>query len=173
MQPSIFAVRSFIPGTTLVFCPACMCLPARNGLVNQVGFLGLAHAFATVSRSKVQNVLRQTRYKKVRMLETRWTNFTFVREVLHDNYQSRNPIGPYHILGISPRNSTSFTRPFLAGRYMQAGQKTRVVPGIKLLTAKTEGCFNLRWVISVMGPWPNPPPTLTQSRVTAFVYSKF
>ena len=65
--------------------------------------------------------------------------FTFVREVLHDNYQSRNLIGPYHILGISPRNSTSFTRPFLAGRHMQAGQKTRVVPGIKLLNAKTEG----------------------------------
>ena len=40
-HPSVFAVRSFIPGTTLVFCPACMCLPARNGLVNEVEFLGL------------------------------------------------------------------------------------------------------------------------------------
>ena len=34
------------------------------------------------------------------------TNFTVVREVLHNNYQSCNLIGPYHFSEISPRNST-------------------------------------------------------------------
>ena len=33
----------------------------------------------------------------------------------HNNYWSRNLIGHYHIRVISPRNSTLFTRPFLAG----------------------------------------------------------
>ena len=36
----------------------------RNGLVNQVEFLGLAHTFVTVLPSNVQNVLRQTQSKK-------------------------------------------------------------------------------------------------------------
>ena len=36
--------------------------------------------------------------------------------MLHNNYRSHNRIGPYHFWGISPRNSTLFTRPFLAGR---------------------------------------------------------
>ena len=44
-------------------------LTRRNGLVNQVEFLGLAHTFATVSPSNIQNILRQTRSKKVRILE--------------------------------------------------------------------------------------------------------
>ena len=30
--------------------------------------------------------------KRLRILEWRWTNFTFVREVLHNNYRSRNLI---------------------------------------------------------------------------------
>ena len=46
------------------------------------------------------------------------------REVLRNNYRSRNLIGHYHFWGISPRNSTSFTRPFLAGRRARAGHKT-------------------------------------------------
>ena len=47
-----------------------------------------------------------------------------VREMPHFNYQSRGRIGPYHFWGISPRNSTLFTRLFLAGRRMQAGHET-------------------------------------------------
>ena len=31
------------------------------------------------------------------------------------NYQTCNLIDPYHFWGISPRNLTLFTRPFLAG----------------------------------------------------------
>ena len=50
------------------------------------------------------------------------TNSTVVREVLRNNYRSRNLIGHYHFWGISPRNSTSFTRPFLAGRRARAGR---------------------------------------------------
>ena len=41
-------------------------------------------------------------------------DFTVVREVLHNNYRSRNLIGPYHVWGISPMNLTLFARPFLA-----------------------------------------------------------
>ena len=41
--------------------------------------------------------------------------FAIVREVLRNNYRSRNLIGPYHFLGINLRNSTSFTRPFSLG----------------------------------------------------------
>ena len=52
-------------------------------------------------------------------------NFIVVREVLHNNYQSHNLIGPYHFWAISPRNSTSFTRSFLTRRCKQAGHKTK------------------------------------------------
>ena len=48
-----------------------------------------------------------------------------VREVLHNNYRRRNLIGHYHFWVISPRNSTSFTRPFLAGRHTRAGHETK------------------------------------------------
>ena len=41
-----------------------------------------------------------------------------------NNYQSRNLIGHYPFWVISPRNSTSFTRPFLAGRRAWAGHET-------------------------------------------------
>ena len=51
--------------------------------------------------------------------------FIVVREVLRNNYQSHNLIGHYHVWIISLRNSTSFTRLFLAGRRMWAGHKTR------------------------------------------------
>ena len=34
----------------------------------------------------------------------------------HNNYRTRNLIGHYHVWVISPRNSTSFTRPFLAAK---------------------------------------------------------
>ena len=44
---------------------ACSLIPrplplTRNGLVNQVEFLGLAHTFATVSPSNIENILHQT-----------------------------------------------------------------------------------------------------------------
>ena len=51
-------------------------------------------------------------------------DFTVVRNVLHNNYQSRNLIGHYPFWVISPRNSTLFTRPFLAGRHARAGHVT-------------------------------------------------
>ena len=63
----------------LVLCQACVCLPARNGLVNKVEF-----------------PIPQ-KYLKWRL--------TVVREVPCTNYQSRNLIGPYHFWRISPRNS--------------------------------------------------------------------
>ena len=44
--------------------------------------------------------------------------------MLRNNYRPRNLIGDYHFWVISPRNSTSFTRPFLAGRRMRAGHET-------------------------------------------------
>ena len=43
-------------------------LTRRNGLVNQVEFLGLVDALATVLPSNVQNILQKTRSKKVRIL---------------------------------------------------------------------------------------------------------
>ena len=55
------------------------------------------------------------------------TNFTSVREVLHNNYCSHNVIGLYHFMGISPRNLTLFTRRFLAGRCTQARYKTMFI----------------------------------------------
>ena len=48
-------------GTSLV--PRPHPLTRRNGLVNQVEFLGLVHTFATVSPSNVQNILRHTKVK--------------------------------------------------------------------------------------------------------------
>ena len=50
--------------------------------------------------------------------------------MLRNNYGSRNLIGHYHFWGISPRNSTSFTRPFLAGRRAWAGHETSEVPSL-------------------------------------------
>ena len=50
------------------------------------------------------------------ILEWTWTNFSVVREVLRNNYQPHNLIGPYQSL----RNSTSFTRLFLTKSCVQA-----------------------------------------------------
>ena len=44
--------------------------------------------------------------------------------MIRNNYRSRNLIGHYPFWVISPRNSTSFTRPFLAGRRARAGHAT-------------------------------------------------
>ena len=45
--------------------------------------------------------------------------------MLCNSYQSRNLIGPYCFWGISPRNSTLFTRLFLARRHTWAVHKTK------------------------------------------------
>ena len=50
-------------------------------------------------------------------------NEQILRKV-RNNYRSRNLIGHYPFWVISPRNSTSFTRPFLAGRRARAGHET-------------------------------------------------
>ena len=49
--------------------------------------------------------------------------------MLRNNYRSRNLIGHYPFWVISPRNSTSFTRPFLAGRRARAGHETKPMYG--------------------------------------------
>ena len=72
------------------------------------------------------------------MLEWRSTNFTVVRNVLRNNYQSRNLIGHYPFWVISPRNSTSFTRPFLAGRRAQAGHETTLPSHLCLVHSETQ-----------------------------------
>ena len=87
--------------------------------MDQVEFLGLAHTFVTVSPSNVQhfmpNLLKNGTDTRVEIKEK--NNFTVVvREVPRKNYQSHNLIGPYHLLGISPRNSTLFTRSFFVRR---------------------------------------------------------
>ena len=93
----------------------------RNGLVNQVSsselqcrldFLGLYTHFCDSVPCNIQ-VTNPLKRGTVRILEWRSTNFTVVSKVLHSNYRSLNFIGPYHFWGISPRNLTSFTRPFL------------------------------------------------------------
>ena len=55
--------------------------------------------------------------------------FAVVREVVGNNYWSRNLIGLYYFWVISPRNSTLFTRPFLTGMRTGAGHKTNTVRG--------------------------------------------
>ena len=55
-------------------------------------------------------------------------NFTVVRNVLRNNCRSRNLIGHYLFWVTSPRISTLFTRPFLAGRRVRAGHETRRIP---------------------------------------------
>ena len=45
--------------------------------------------------------------------------------MLCNNYRSHNLIGHYHFWVISPRNTTLFTRQFLAGRRARVGHETR------------------------------------------------
>ena len=61
---------------------------------------------------------------------------TVLREVLRNNYQSRNLIGPYHFWGISPRNLVLFTRPFIGGRRARAGHETTSLHGLCLWVGK-------------------------------------
>ena len=48
--------------------------------------------------------------------------------MLRNNYRSGNLIGHYPFWIISPRNSTLFTRPFLAGRRARTGHETNPPP---------------------------------------------
>ena len=43
-----------------------------------------------------------------------------------------NLIAPYHFLGIGPRNSTVFTRLFLAERHAQAGHNRSSIQRVNL-----------------------------------------
>ena len=56
------------------------------------------------------------------------SKFYCCKENVRNNYRSRNLIDHYPFWVISPRNSTSFTRPFLAGRRARAGHETRQAP---------------------------------------------
>jgi len=75
------------------------------------------------------------------------TNFTVVRAVLHTNYWSRNLIGPYCFWVISLKNSTSFTRPFLARRHVWAGHETTLTsPLVEYITLPTPNFHLIRAV---------------------------
>ena len=79
----------------------------------------------TVSPSNVQNICGKPAHSDT---QVEIKKFTVVREVLRNNYRSHGLIGPYNFWGMSPRNSTSFTRPFLAGRRARTGHETREAP---------------------------------------------
>ena len=98
-----------------------------------------AHTFVTVPPS---NILCQQHSKKGTDTRVEIKNFTIVREVLRINYLSRNLISPYHFWGISPRNSTLFTRFFLTGRCAWAGHKSHTVRMVRLRRGRRggEGC---------------------------------
>ena len=65
--------------------------------------------------------------------------------MLRNNYWSRNLIGHYFIwvIIISPRNLTSFTRPFLTGRHARAGHETndKLWPRSHLLPIGFNVCY--------------------------------
>ena len=117
-------IRIISTNTLHSFVPRPHPLMRRNGLVNQVEFLGLVHTFATVSPSNVQTFYTKPARKRYDYL-SRDKKFYVVMEVLRNNYQSCSLIGPYHFKGISPRNLTPFTRLFLTRRRTRAGHKTR------------------------------------------------
>ena len=84
---------------------------------------------------------------------------------VRNNYRSRNLIGHYPFWVISPRNSTSFTRPFLAGRRAWVGHETNV-PSPTTPThprAAPTHPYSYIYVKSSTGPYYVPSPT-TQGR---------
>ena len=83
-------------------------LTRRNGLVNQVKFVGLVHTFATVSPAMFIPFYAKQQIGTDTGIEI--NTFTVVKEVLCNNCKSCNLIGPYHFWGISPRNLTLLTR---------------------------------------------------------------
>ena len=94
-------------------------LTRRNGLANQVEFLGLAYTFTTMSPNNDQDILCQTHSKKGYL--------SSAKKILLLERKCRfcNLIGPCHFWATTPRNSPSFTRPFLAGRRIGWAQETR------------------------------------------------
>ena len=96
------------------FIPRPHPLTRRNGLVNKVEFLGLVHI---VSPSNVQNILHHTHSKKVpdtRVEIKIFYHFKGSAYVIITKLGISLVLCPFHYLEISPRNSTLFTRPFLA-----------------------------------------------------------
>ena len=80
-----------------------------NGLVNQVKVF--TPAYCASQLKTFQNCLHTQVKKKILLL-------------VENIQKSHNLIGPYYIFEIGTRNSTPITRPFLAGRCMQAGHVT-------------------------------------------------
>ena len=74
-------------------------LTRRNGLVNQVEFLWLAHTFVTVSPSNVQNILCQPHSKRYGYLSRGEKCYIKITNLT---------------ISLAPRNSTLFSRPCLA-----------------------------------------------------------
>ena len=68
----------------------------------------------------VENPLKKSMDTRMEM-----NNVDVVREVLRNNQRSCNLIGLPPSWGKSPRNWTSFTRPFLTGRRVWGGHETR------------------------------------------------
>ena len=123
---TLSSMYQYVPIVEASLIPRPHPLTRRNGLVNQVEFLGLARTFATVSPSNVQNILRPTCSKKVRILEWKWTNFTVVSEVLCNNY----PISQSHwslpLLGNKPKEF-DFVHQTVARREARwAGHETKL-----------------------------------------------
>ena len=97
---------------------------ARNSLVNKVKFLELAHAFATVQPSDIQNILRKPGQK-------RDNNFYCSKEVLHYNYGSLNLFAPYHLWVISPRNLNFTHQTSSPGGRVGSGDETNKVMWVR------------------------------------------
>ena len=123
-------------------------LTRRNGLVNQVDFLGLAHALRQCNLASIKIFCSQPAQKRYGCSNG---DEQILRKV-RNNYRSRNLIGHYPFWVISPRNLTSFTRPFLAGRRARAGHETnRNQPHSELTSTSIQntGCLHSDPVIQV------------------------
>ena len=127
--------------------PSPHSLMRRNDLVNQVEFLRLVQHFWDSVTQQCSKHLHQNPLKKGTRAEIFF--FTIVRELLHNDYQSHSLIGPYHFLGISPRNLTLFTRPFFVRKCTWAGRETKAWNAMHTAAAVARCCGQLlgqHWV---------------------------
>ena len=108
-------------------------LTKRNCLVNQVEFLELAHTFVTVTFN-TPNPLNGYLSRDKKMFTVK------CYEIITDLTIS---LVLTTFWGISPRNSTSFTRPSLTGRRARAGHETiqDVASSTSILTCGGGGRF--------------------------------
>ena len=81
------------------------------------------HIFATVLPSNIKTFYAKPAQKGMDT-QVELKNFTVVRQVLHIITDLTISLVLTTFGGISPRNLTSFIRPFLAGRHTQAWHKT-------------------------------------------------